>query len=101
MEINEEKLKNILTEQREEYQRYLGAVTEDFKEQIKGVAESVEITKETLTQKIDEANKKLDLHTETIGEIKVDITTVKEDVKNIKEKLEKHDEKIKTLEEVV
>ncbi len=41
MDINEEKLKSILKEQREEYQNYLGVVAEDFQSQVKIVGESV------------------------------------------------------------
>lgn len=39
MEINEAKLKIILTEQRDEYQRYLGVMTENFESQVKLIAE--------------------------------------------------------------
>jgi len=41
MEINEGKLKEILGNQRKEYQDYLGSVAEDFKSQVQLLAESV------------------------------------------------------------
>lgn len=41
MEINEKKLKTILKEQREEYQRYLGALAGGFESQVKSIAESM------------------------------------------------------------
>jgi chromosome segregation ATPase len=56
MEINGKKLENILNNQREEYQRYLGIVAEDFKSQVKTVAEGVEI----LSDKIDRVETRLD-----------------------------------------
>lgn len=48
MEIEEEKLKSILQEQREEYQRYIGALAEDFTSQVKLLAESVSGIQEQL-----------------------------------------------------
>ena len=39
MEINEEKLKEILKEQRKEFQDYIGVISEDFKSEVKLVAE--------------------------------------------------------------
>jgi len=41
MEINEKKLKEILKRQRDEYQRYLGVLAENFESQIKLIAESL------------------------------------------------------------
>ena len=41
MEINEEKLKEILKEQREEFQGYIGTLGESFESQVKILAESV------------------------------------------------------------
>lgn len=41
MEVNEQKLEEILTEQRKEYQTYLGTLAEDFQSQTKLIAESV------------------------------------------------------------
>ena len=41
MEINEEKLKEILKEQRKEFQEYIGTLSESFESQVKILAESV------------------------------------------------------------
>lgn len=41
MEMNEQKLKQILSEQRDEYQRYLSVLTESFESQVKIIAESL------------------------------------------------------------
>lgn len=41
MDIQEEKLKEILKSQREEYQRYLGVLSENFGSQLKLVIESL------------------------------------------------------------
>lgn len=102
MEINEEKLKNILTDQSEEYQRYLGAVTEDFKEQVKGVAESILIIKKVITQRLSEVevnlSKKIDGVSEMVAENTEDITEIKKGVKDIKEKVEGQEERVTKLE---
>lgn len=41
MEVNEQKLEEILTKQHEKYQIYLGTLAEDFQSQTKLIAESV------------------------------------------------------------
>jgi len=48
MEINEKKLKEILKRQRDEYQRYLGVLAENFESQIKLIAESLSGVQEQL-----------------------------------------------------
>jgi len=49
MEIQEKELEEILKGQREEYQQYLGVLTENFESQIKLIAESLKGTQEQLT----------------------------------------------------
>jgi len=44
MEIQEKKLKEILINQREEYQQYLGVLAENFESQLKLVVESLKGT---------------------------------------------------------
>ena len=63
--------------------RYTGALSEEFKEQVKVVAEQYSDIKKTL----DDHSKTLVSHTEMIGTLLVDMTTVKGDVKSIKESL--------------
>jgi len=77
MEINEKNLKEILKEQREEYQRYLGVVTEDFQSQVKLVAESVMGIQEQLSAIRDMVAK----NTEDIEVIKMDLHLIKNDLK--------------------
>lgn len=48
MDIQEEKLKDILKSQREEYQRYLGVLAENFGSQLKLVIESLTGVQEQL-----------------------------------------------------
>ena len=48
MEIQEEKLKEILKSQREEYQQYLGVLAENFGSQLKLVIESLKGTQDQL-----------------------------------------------------
>ena len=48
MEIQEEKLEDILKSQREEYQRYLGVLAENFESQLKLVIKSLKGTQDQL-----------------------------------------------------
>jgi chromosome segregation ATPase len=80
---SKENLKKILKEQREEYQRYLGAAMEHFESGVGAIAEQYGDIKETL----GEHGRKLDSHTEMIGSLKVDIEIIKEDVEFIKNSL--------------
>ena len=78
MEINEEKLKDILSEQRKEYQNYLGVVSEAFQSQVKVLAETVlEIQKQLIA--IREMVAK---NTEDIEIIKMDIQFIKQELKH-------------------
>ncbi len=121
MEINENKLKDILTEQRtaferhvdkqidrqrEEYQRFLGVMKEDFdskvqligeqysdintklashSEMIGALTEDVQDIKATLASHTDI----LASHTEMIGSLKEDVQIVKSDVQFLKGALKK------------
>lgn len=77
MEVAEEKLKTILEEQREEYQRHLGAVVEDFKSTMQLIAESVSGVQEQLTAIRDMVAK----NTEDIETIKMNIEFIKSGLK--------------------
>lgn len=83
MEITEKKLKDILKEQREEFQRYMGALTEDFNDKIQLVAESVSGIQEQLVIIRDMVVK----NTEDIEMIKMDIEMMKSDINIIKNDL--------------
>jgi len=109
MEINEQKLKGILkeqkddfqkhvdkslNEQRKEYQNYLAIVAEDFKSQVKLIAEQHESIIEKLDShdaKFISIEEKLDSHDakfisieENIGAMKVNIEIMKVDISFIK-----------------
>lgn len=78
MELNEKKLESILTEQREEYQRYLGSLKEDFDSKVEAIGEQYFDIKKTL-----------DSHTEIIVSTKEDIEIIKLDIEFIKNELKK------------
>lgn len=63
--------------------RYTGALNENFKGQVKVIAEQYGDIKKTL----DDHSKTLASHTEMVGTLLVDMTVVKEDVKSVKESL--------------
>lgn len=85
MEINEKKLKGILKEQREEYQRYLDVLKEDFDGKVKLIAEQYDSIKETLNSHTETLNS----HTEMIASTKEDIEIMKVDIAFIKNGLKK------------
>ena len=77
MEIKEEKLKEILEEQRRDYQRHLGTLVEGFESQVKLVAESLSGAQEQLVAIRDMTAK----NTENIEIIKMDIQFIKQSLK--------------------
>ncbi len=77
MEINEQNLKQILRDQREEYQRYLGVLTESFESQVKLIAESISGVQQQLIAIRDMVAK----NTEDIEMIKMELHIVRSDTK--------------------
>ncbi|MBI3589682.1 MAG: hypothetical protein HY093_04725 [Candidatus Liptonbacteria bacterium] len=77
MEINDQKLEKILTDQRNEYQRYLGVLTESFESQVKLIAESTFGIQQQLVLIRDMVAK----NTVDIEEIKMELHIVRGDVK--------------------
>jgi len=73
MEITESKLKKILREQREEYQRYLNVLKEDFDSKVNLILEQYN----SIIERLDRHEKILNLHTADIEIIKVDIQFIK------------------------
>lgn len=63
-----------------EVKRYLGALSENFTHQVKGIAEQYT----DLKKDISKINKTVESHTEMIGKILVDVTVVKEDASVLK-----------------
>lgn len=89
MELSEKSLKTILQEQREEYQRYLGVVSEDFKSQVQLIAESLSGIQQQLSAIRDMVVK----NTEDIEIMKMDLHIIKDD---LKEKVDRYE--LKALE---
>ena len=91
MEIDEKKFKNILEDQRKEYQNYLGVVAEDFKSQVKLLVESVSGIQEQLIA----LREMVAQNTKDMEIIKVEMMTIKSDIEIIKNDLKRkvgHDE---------
>lgn len=80
MEINEKKLKEILKKQREDYQRYLGVLAENFESQVKLLAESVIGIQEQLVAIRDMIVK----NTEDIEMMRIDMAIMKKDTEIMK-----------------
>ena len=77
MEINKREIKKILTEQRKDYQHYLGTFTESFESQVKLIAESVSGIQDQLIAIRDMVTK----NTEDIEMIKINMGIIKSDLK--------------------
>ncbi len=78
MEITENKLKEILTEQRTEFQHVVGIFKEDLESKINLIAEQYQDIKSI--QKI---------HTEMIGSLMEDVQIIKSDVQFLKVELKR------------
>jgi len=76
-------LKKILTEQRKEYQNYLGVVVEDFSSQLKIIAEAVT----SLTSAVIKMQKQIIALQEMVAQNTMDLTMMKEDIAIMKEDL--------------
>ena len=74
MQITEEKLKEILKEQREEYQKHLDGVVEDFKSHIKVLAETTGGLQEQLIALREMVAK----NTEEITRLRIEMTAIRE-----------------------
>ena len=78
MEINESKLKEILTEQRQEYQHFMGIMKEETNSQFQLMGEQFKGIKSTL-----------ETQTQMLGAIMEDLTIIKADVQFLKVELRK------------
>lgn len=77
MEVNEQKLEEILTKQREEYQTYLGTLAEDFQSQTRLIAESVS----GIQQQLEAIRDMVAQNTEDIEVMKADLQVIKQTLK--------------------
>lgn len=73
MEIQKQELKQILTGQRKEYERYIGALKEDFDTKVEAIGEQYSSIQETLAS-----------HTKMIASTKEGIEVMKIDIAFIK-----------------
>ena len=87
MEIQEKELKEILKDQREEYQRYLSILAENFGSQLKLVIESLKGTQNQLIALREMVAK----NTEDIEIMRMDLHIIKDD---LTEKISRADFKI-------
>lgn len=78
MELTEKRIKEILTEQREEYQRYVGVLRKDFDSKIQLIGEQYSDIKGAL-----------DSHSEMFGSLLEDVQIIKTDVQFLKGALKK------------
>jgi len=76
MDIQEKELKEILISQREEYQRYLGVLAENFESQLKLVIESLKGTQDQLVALREMVAK----NTEDLEIIRMDLHIIKDDL---------------------
>lgn len=76
MDIQEERLKEILKSQREEYQRYLGVLAENFDPQLKLIAESLKGTQDQFVGLREMVAK----NTEDLEIMKMDLHIIKDDL---------------------
>ena len=98
MEIKKQELKQILTEQRKEYEHFIGVLKEDFDSKVELIGEQYFDIKKTLElhTKILESHTKileshteiLESHTEMIASTKEDIEIMKVDIAFIKGELQ-------------
>ena len=77
MELNEEKLKEVLDSQRKEYQNYLGTLSESFESQVKIVAESLS----GIQGQLNAVKEMVAKSAEDIEVIKMDIQFIKQGLK--------------------
>lgn len=85
MELDKKKLKGLLKEQREEYQKYLGGVAEDFSSKLKIIAESASGIQKQLIALRDMVAR----NTEDIESLKINVEVIKSDIGIIKNHLKR------------
>lgn len=94
MEIDEKKLKEILKEQKEEYQ-------EDGQRYLKVLSEKADANFKLLSEQYSSIKETLDIHTDQIASIKetLDVHTVQ--ISSIKETLDNHTEQFVSIKETL
>ena len=77
MELNDQKLGQILAEQRQEYQRYLGVLGDQFSSQVKLIAESLT----GVQQQLSSVREMVAKNTEDLELIKMELRVIRSDLK--------------------
>jgi hypothetical protein len=85
MEFTENKLKEILTDQREEFQHFMGIMQENTNAQFQLMGEQFQGIKNTL----DAHTEAISSHTHMLGALMEDISIIKVDVQFLKTELRK------------
>ena len=91
--MTKKEIAEILKPYNEDIKRHMGALSEDFQDKIKVVAELALDIKKT----VDSHTKILDSHTEMIGNLAVDVETLKNDMKIVKEDIGEFKDNVKIL----
>ena len=97
MELTDQSLKEILKEQREEYQRYLGILQEESQSQFKLLAEALD----GVEQKLDGVEQKTDATFEELGRFKEEtaenFTRVDERLDHIELRLDRIETEVRSI----
>jgi len=104
MELTDQSLKEILKEQREEYQRYLGILQEESQSQFKLLAEALDGVEQKLDgveQKLDGVEQKTDATFEELGRFKEEtaenFTRVDERLDHIELRLDRIETEVRSI----
>ncbi len=92
MEINENKLKEILNEQRREFQHFMGIMKEDGDSKMQLLGEQFQEIKSTLdhhSKILESHTDTLSSHTQMIGALMEDVHIIKSDIHFMKADLKK------------
>ncbi|MEI8270025.1 MAG: hypothetical protein WCG45_01525 [bacterium] len=104
--VSEKSNKNVAYSE-QEMKRYLGALNEQNNETLKTIKEGFYIVNRRLDghdKKFDSIDKKLNLHTEMIGNIMEDVSILKDDMQIVKKELKKkvdYDEFLSLVQRVI
>lgn len=90
---SDKKIEKLIRYSKEQTERYIGALKEDFQHGLSAVAEQYLGIQKTL----NEHGRKLDSHTEMIGELKVDMVMVKEELNEHSKILTEHSKDLKEI----
>lgn len=90
MEITENRLKEILSEQRQEFQHFMGIMKEDTDSKFQLIIEQFQGIQNTLnshTETLSSHTEKLNSHDQMLGALMEDVSIIKSDVQFLKMEL--------------